>query len=416
MTIASDAGKLCLTRRTGGSHLESLRHFEKASISNGKIMTATSLSSTAQPATIRFIMLGGFLGAGKTTTIGRLARHYQERGLKVGIVTNDQATDLVDTQSLRAQGFEVGEVPGSCFCCNFNALTKTVAELSADQRPDVILAEPVGSCTDLVATVVRPLQQLFAATFEVAPYGVLLKPSHGGRILRNEARAGFSPQAAYIFRKQLEEADFIVVNRIDQLSASEIAELTGLLERDFPGVPVLRLSAKTGDGFAAFVEMIDQRGHFGGRRMEVDYDVYAAGEAELGWLNSSLKITAAEPFALDDLLLEIVKTLQHSLAELACETAHLKTIGLAEGAYAVANLISSFSPPELSLASQAKVREAQIIVNARVAMLPEALQQQVTAALEAVCGKFRANLELQQTQSFQPGRPVPTHRIMEPTT
>jgi hypothetical protein len=60
------------------------------------------------------------------------------------------------------------------------------------------------------------------------------------------------------------------------------------------------------------------------------------------------------------------------------------------------------------------VSEAQIIVNARVAMLPEALQQHVTAALEAVCGKMRANLELQQTQSFQPGRPVPTHRILEP--
>src|SRR5215831_14220515 len=120
---------------------------------------------------IRFLMLGGFLGAGKTTTIARLARHYQSRGQKVGIVTNDQATDLVDTNSLRAQGFDVGEVPGACFCCNFNKLTETV-----------------GSCTDLVATVVRPLQQLFSAQFDVGPYAVLLKPSHGSRILRGEAR------------------------------------------------------------------------------------------------------------------------------------------------------------------------------------------------------------------------------------
>ena len=54
---------------------------------------------------IRFLMLGGFLGAGKTTTIARLASHYQSRGQRVGIVTNDQATDLVDTNSLRAKGF-----------------------------------------------------------------------------------------------------------------------------------------------------------------------------------------------------------------------------------------------------------------------------------------------------------------------
>jgi G3E family GTPase len=368
------------------------------------------------PSAIRFVMLGGFLGAGKTTTIGRLAQQYQQSGLKVGIVTNDQATDLVDTQALRAQGFDVGEVPGSCFCCNFNALTSTIESLSADQRPDVILAEPVGSCTDLVATVVRPLQQLFGAQFDVAPYGVLLKPSHGGRILRNDARAGFSPQAAYIFRKQLEEADFVVINRVDDLSPAELDELTRLLNESYPGTPVLRMSAKTGQGFEAFVEMLAQRGRFGQRLMELDYDVYAAGEAELGWLNSSLQLTASEPFSLDQVLLEIVQTLDQSFRAHNAEPAHLKTIGLAEGAYGVANLVSSTSPPETSLASLAYVREAQIIVNARVATLPDLLQQQVEAALAQVARQHGARLQILQMQSFQPGRPVPTHRIVETTT
>src|SRR5574337_237460 len=91
---------------------------------------------------VKFIMVGGFLGAGKTTTIARLARHYLERGLKVGLVTNDQAFGLVDTQSLRAQGFQVGEVTGACFCCKFNDLVETAARLAADERPDVIIAEP----------------------------------------------------------------------------------------------------------------------------------------------------------------------------------------------------------------------------------------------------------------------------------
>ena len=62
---------------------------------------------------LRFVMIGGFLGAGKTTTIARLARAYGEQGLKVGIVTNDEASDLVDTHALRSQGFDVGEVAGA---------------------------------------------------------------------------------------------------------------------------------------------------------------------------------------------------------------------------------------------------------------------------------------------------------------
>ena len=123
-----------------------------------------------------YIMIGGFLGAGKTTTVARLARHYMLQGKRVGIVTNDQTTDLVDTYSLRSQGFEVGEVAGSCFCCNFDALTSTVAELGAGKLPEVILAEPVGSCTDLVATVTYPLRRMYGDSFTIAPLSVLVDP------------------------------------------------------------------------------------------------------------------------------------------------------------------------------------------------------------------------------------------------
>jgi Ni2+-binding GTPase involved in maturation of urease and hydrogenase len=364
---------------------------------------------------IRFLMLGGFLGAGKTTAIARLARHYQSQGKKVGIVTNDQATDLVDTNSLRAQGFDVGEVPGACFCCNFNRLTETVGQLEKSAHPDIVLGEPVGSCTDLVATVVRPLQQLFSARFDVAPYAVLLKPSHGGRILRGEAKGGFSPQAAYIFKKQLEEADVIVINRIDELSAAEAKSLADLLAREYPNTPVVRMSAKTGEGFDALVEFVEQRGRFGQRLMDVDYDTYAIGEAELGWLNSSLSVSAKAAFELDGLLLDIIARLQASLAAIDAETAHLKAIGMADGAYGVANLVSSFSQPELSLPSRASVKEAQLVVNARVATAPETLTEQVESAVRAACSARRATATFQQTQSFRPGRPVPTHRILQPT-
>src|SRR5246127_2669719 len=174
---------------------------------------------------LRFVLIGGVLGGGKTTTIARLARHYMGQGRRVGLVTNDQAQDLVDTNSLRAQGFPVEEVAGACFCCRFDDLISKVGRLQEGQRPDVILAEPVGSCTDLVATVVQPLRDLYGELFGVAPYPVLFKPSHGLRILRNEQEAGFSPKAAYIFRKQLEEADAIVINRIDEMQPADIAEL-----------------------------------------------------------------------------------------------------------------------------------------------------------------------------------------------
>jgi Ni2+-binding GTPase involved in maturation of urease and hydrogenase len=354
-------------------------------------------------------MVGGFLGAGKTTALARLGRHYEAQGQKVGLVTNDQAQDLVDTNSLRAQGFSVAEVPGACFCCRFNDLIGKMEQLQVNEPPDVILAEPVGSCTDLVATVVQPLRDLYGRRFHVAPYVVLFKPSHGLPILRNETDSGFSQQAAYIFRKQLEEADAIVINRIDELSIPERQELATLVATAYPGTPILQVSAKTGEGFEGIVELLDQEGNFGSKILDIDYDVYAQGEAEMGWLNSRLQITAATPFALDDFLLEVVNDLRDSLLP-QDEIAHLKVIALCEGSFGVANLISSHSEAELSLPSRSHVRQADVIINARVAMDPALLEQEARRAVEAACLERHGRVEFRKTQSLRPGRPTPTYR------
>lgn len=355
---------------------------------------------------VRFVMVGGFLGAGKTTTLARLAKFYQGRGQRVGLVTNDQAQDLVDTTSLRGQGFPVEEVAGACFCCRFDELIEKVGKLETGDRPDVILAEPVGSCTDLVATVVQPLKDLYRDRFEVAPYPVLFKPSHGQRILAGEA-GGFSSKAEYIFRKQLEEADAIVINRVDELAPADLDALAARVAREYPGTPVLKMSAKTGQGLEALTALLDQQGGFGRKILNIDYDIYAEGEAELGWLNSSVGVAATTAFDLDHLLLDVVQRLRQALRG---EVAHLKVIGLSDATFGVANLVSSGTEAELSLPSRSKVKEVEVIVNARVAVDPVDLERAMRQAVEGACQAHGASATFRKTQSLRPGRPVPTHR------
>lgn len=364
---------------------------------------------------IQYVMIGGFLGAGKTTTLARLAQHYSQAGLNVGIVTNDQATDLVDTNMLRSLGFDVGEVAGACFCCSFDDLMNTVRSLGEQQRPDIILAEPVGSCTDLVATVIQPIRQLFDAEFHIAPYSVILKPSHGKRILQPRQSAGFSPKAAYIFTKQIEEADLVLINRMDELSESSADELESLVRSHLGDTPVLRISAKTGTGFEELTDWLGRTGEYGRRLLDIDYDTYAEGEAELGWLNSSVRVTSEKEFDLDSLLLRIIRQLKQQLKNASAETAHLKIIGLWEGFFGVANLVSSDSPVELSLPSGCKVTCADVIINARVACDPEQLRSIVMSVVPEVLDSLEAAGEFRSTQSFRPGRPVPTHRITKLT-
>ncbi len=96
--------------------------------------------------------------------------------------------------------------------------------------------------------------------------------------------------AAYIFRKQIEEADIVVINKIDQLTSSDLAALKTRVAQGCPGATVFMLSANTGEGVDAWLDEVTRRSDAGRRLAEVDYDVYAEGEAVLGWLNATIAL------------------------------------------------------------------------------------------------------------------------------
>ena len=140
-------------------------------------------TSDPTPPKARHIMIGGFLGAGKTTAMARFAERLTGDGLRVGLITNDQSSGLVDTRVLRGKGYAVEEIEGGCFCCRFPSLQSAADKLTEEHRPDVFLAEPVGSCTDLVATVSYPLRRMYGDRFTIAPLSVLVDPARAARVL-----------------------------------------------------------------------------------------------------------------------------------------------------------------------------------------------------------------------------------------
>src|SRR6056297_3072144 len=359
-----------------------------------------------------FIMIGGFLGAGKTTLISQLARRLQVDGKHVCIVTNDQAAGLVDTELLKSQGFDVNEVAGSCFCCNFDGLTGAIAEFDGRQKPDVVLAEPVGSCTDLIATIAIPMQERLGTEFTHSPYAVVLKPSHGMRILTGQGRGGFSPKAEYIFLKQLEESELIIINRIDELPAEQIAILREAIEQRFPGRRIVLASAKTGQNLDEVYEALLQTAPQRDTTMQVDYDVYADGEAELGWLNARARLTSQGlAIELDRVVVELVEGLKSRFAAIDAEPAHLKVLATDGQHASVANLISSDSSTMLSVSSESADREVTLTINARVRVDPQDLEQAVRGSLQAITESLQSELTLLDLRSFRPGRPEPTHRV-----
>ncbi len=374
-----------------------------------------NLPATPMPSKARYIMIGGFLGAGKTTTVGRLAKHLTDQGLRVGLITNDQAGGLVDTKLLRGQGYATEEIAGGCFCCRFNTLVDAASKLANDAKPDVFIAEPVGSCTDLVATVTYPLRRMYGDAFTVAPLSVLVDPIRARRVFGLDQGGTFSAKVAYIFKKQLEEADIIVISKSDLIEDASREELRSVLAKEFPLAKIVTASPRQETGldelFASL--MTDEQA----RRnpMSVDYEVYADGEALLGWLNATVTLKADDEFDANEFLKQLALIVQAQLQREGTEIAHFKMTfspddGIA-GELASINLVRSDYVAELGMELDEPTTGGQLIINLRAEADPASLMTAVKDGLdEATLNFFGLKATTDHEEHFRPGKPTPTHR------
>lgn len=363
----------------------------------------------------RYVMIGGFLGAGKTTAVGKLAGWLSARGLRAGLITNDQGHNLVDTTMLRAQGFATEEIPGGCFCCRFDSLVAATRKLRLSCQPDVFIAEPVGSCTDLVATVTYPLRKLYSADFIVAPVSVLVDPTRVERVFGLVKGRGFSEKVNYIYRKQLEEADLIVIAKCDLLSAARLEHLRQALAAQFPHKEILAVSSRAGTNLDQWFSRITGETQSAKTAMKVDYKIYADGEALLGWLNCTVNLRAGKAFAAGTLLNQLACEVKKQLVFQKAEVAHLKMTLKPEGAadaVAVVNLASNDYAPELSFPLTKTVTSGQLTINLRAEAAPDILGTAVRNGLLSVASAFpELTTTVDYLEHFRPGKPTPTHRL-----
>jgi len=349
----------------------------------------------------RLILVGGFLGTGKTTLIQRAAQLLQQRGLRVGLVTNDQAGDIVDTALAQTNQLPVVEVSGGCFCCRFGDLQLAIAHLQQTIAPDVILAEPVGSCTDLAATVIRPLRTFHADTLQIAPLTILLDPQ---RDLQ-----GFVAAVHYLHQRQLAEAELIVVTKADTLSPLALTAQQQVLQQRYPDRPILAVSAHDDASIMRWLEVVLTDVAVP-RTLDIDYVQYAAAEAALGWLNATLRLTATRPFLIESWLTGALYLFDQALLAEGAAIAHLKMHAHTAQTSAKVSVTGTGYPPSWDVVPrQIPTTTADVIINARVgtapAVLAVALQQIVTHSPSYV------TVTIVTQACFQPAPPQPTYRM-----
>lgn len=237
-------------------------------------------------------VVGGFLGSGKTTAIINALKKLLAENKKVGVITNDKGRYMVDTAFLGIADVPTSEVPGGCFRCNYGDFQERIAQLRQDARPDVLFAESVGSCVDLVGPVLTPLSALPDSDEMRVTYSVFVDI----RLLRRHLAGQplpFSDNVSYIFANQIEEANILVVNKADLLSPEEGKTIIAQAEQRFPEKTVLLQSSLTPEGITPWLDIL-QTSPALPPALTLDYGPYVAGSAELAWFDERLVFTPPE--------------------------------------------------------------------------------------------------------------------------
>jgi len=341
------------------------------------------------------VVVGGFLGAGKTTLLLAAARELERRGLRSALILNDQGEALVDTEYAYLHGIRSGEVTGGCFCCRFSDLMNVMNRLRA-HAPDVIFAEPVGSCTDISATTLQPLRE-YSDLYRLAPFTVLIDPLRARELMGDDA----DPNLRFLFRNQLEEADIVCFTKSD-------------LARPLPSIDaqnVRQISARTGQGVTAWLDEV-LAGTFpvASKILSIDYAEYARAEAALAWLNLQVTIDLPEPRSGPVILGPLLERLDSDFTGAGISIVHLKAILQSQEGYLKAAICANGQKPAVEGALDASpALRHDLLVNLRAVGAAD----EVRALVEKNIQQMNGTLTELEIACFHPAPPKPERRIAE---
>jgi G3E family GTPase len=352
----------------------------------------------------RIAIIGGFLGSGKTTLITNLASSLMKSGRKIAIIMNDQGTDLVDSQYSCNHGLDTCDVEGGCFCCRFPDFMHDAKGLIKKVNPDIIIAEPVGSCTDLLATVIGPLKVVYADAFTVAPLIIVLDASRA-------LSEGLSPDSlrGYLRHHQIEEAEYVVLSKVDLVLKKEVRRITAAIKEVNKEAKVIPYSSVTGEGFERVVGIVDSKRTSDRSPKDIDYDTYAKAEAELGWYNGRVELKSVSKFDAYDLITRILRRISSEYSSV--EIAHAKLMLVSD-----TNAVKmSQVGPTISVDGVKGSRNAEgdvtIYVNARIVSSPDKLRDSVRRAVKDVLMDMGLSPKVFKDDCFSPSAPNPYYRI-----
>ncbi len=166
---------------------------------------------------MKILILGGFLGSGKTSVLLQLAQYLVQQypgsqKSPVAIIENEIGQISIDDKLLRGNGYTVRDIFSGCVCCSLNSdLLSGVQEIKNTIDPEWLIIEATG-----VAFPDKIAESLFTNLGIVAQIVTLVDASRWQRIRM---------PLAHLIEGQLSDAHLILINKTDLVEETVLREV-----------------------------------------------------------------------------------------------------------------------------------------------------------------------------------------------
>ncbi|MDH4091287.1 MAG: CobW-like GTP-binding protein [Cyclobacteriaceae bacterium] len=356
---------------------------------------------------MKLVLVGGFLGSGKTTAIVKACQQLIHQNKKVGVITNDQGSQQVDSEYVKSFGIPAGEVANGCFCCNYDQLDSELQSLREKDQPEIIFAESVGSCTDLIATLVKPLNNTRP------DIKIVVSVFADAELLSSliEGNSSFLEDSVrYLYRKQLEEADFLVLNKTDLLKPKQLGTVDKVLKSAYPNKIILHQNSLRDQDISRWLESMEQFTQYPKRNsLTLDYDVYGEAEGKLAWLDKRITITTANDNCVF-VIRKIIGSIFNQIQTHHFTIGHLKFFLAADDWNEKVSFTTTSTSEDVSIRDH-RTNSIRVLINARVQTNPMSLEKLVDDVLTKAEGAYQCTIVTENRSSYKPDYPRPTHRM-----
>ncbi|WNY25657.1 GTP-binding protein [Methanolapillus millepedarum] len=184
---------------------------------------------------MKIIVIGGFLGSGKTTTVIQLGTYYSSLGKSVGIIVNEVGEVGIDGDVISQFGLETKEITSGCICCSLKTtLRATLLLMIENFNPDIVIIESTGVAYPGLIRDEIDLMNLQSA-YEIAPLLTLFDGSRFKQIMK---------EIKNFASGQLKDAEVIAVSKCDLVDPTMLPVIESGIQQMNPKAQIIRISSK----------------------------------------------------------------------------------------------------------------------------------------------------------------------------